>query len=172
MVNIKFTLSGEKGLATFGTRHGSYCIHSQELLLLALLFVLLAAGNLPVFSSCCCDNIGLVLLILLGCELRVSYITVLCVRGFLILSPLIFFAIPIYHIRFLHLLVIILVPHGRYQRVGRLSTYSLCRDGADTPIGLYKQNPSKLPTAEVLSLYMYLALILERFCTQQYSQST
>ena len=35
-----------------------------------------------------CDNIGLVALILLGWELRASYITVQCVQAFMILSPL------------------------------------------------------------------------------------
>ena len=47
----------------------SRCIHSPELLLLALLLVLLATGilnNRPGLTSCCCDNIGLVSLILLG----------------------------------------------------------------------------------------------------------
>ena len=39
-------------------------------------------------AVCLCDNIGLVSLILLGWELRVSYITVLCVQGIPILSPL------------------------------------------------------------------------------------
>ena len=29
---------------------------------------------------------------------------------------------------------------------------SLCRDGADLPIRLYTQNPSKLPNTEVLSM--------------------
>ena len=54
----------------------SRCIHSQELLLLALLFVLLATGilnDLPGLTSCRCDNIGLVSLILLGWELHVLY---------------------------------------------------------------------------------------------------
>ena len=37
-----------------------------------------------------CDNIGLVSLILLGWELHVPYITVLCVQGIPILSPLLF----------------------------------------------------------------------------------
>ena len=41
-------------------------------------------------SCVLCDNIGLVSLILLGWELRVSYITVLCLQGILILSPLLF----------------------------------------------------------------------------------
>ena len=49
---------------------------------------------------------------------------------------------------------------------------SLRGDGANTPINLYKQNPSKLPNAEILSLYRHLALILERFCTQQYFQNS
>ena len=38
-------------------------------------------------TVCLCDNIGLVSLILLGWELHVSYITVLCVQGIPILSP-------------------------------------------------------------------------------------
>ena len=37
---------------------------------------------------CLCDNIGLVALILLGWELRASYITELCVQAVMILSPL------------------------------------------------------------------------------------
>ena len=37
-----------------------------------------------------CDNIGLVSSILLGWELHVSSITVLCVQGIPILSPLLF----------------------------------------------------------------------------------
>ena len=53
----------------------SHRIHSQELLLLELLLVLLATGilnDLPGFDKLCrCGNIGLVSLILLGCELRV-----------------------------------------------------------------------------------------------------
>ena len=52
--------------------HDRSChIHSQELLLLVLLLVLLAMGilnDLPGLTSCRCDNIGLVSLILLGCE--------------------------------------------------------------------------------------------------------
>ena len=61
---------------------------------------LTSAHNVHVFQQyymyttpspvCPCDNIGLVSLILLGWELRVSYITVLCVQGNLILSPLLF----------------------------------------------------------------------------------
>ena len=41
-------------------------------------------------AVCLCDNIGLVSLILLGWELHVSYITVVCVQGIPILSPLLF----------------------------------------------------------------------------------
>ena len=37
-----------------------------------------------------CDNIGLMSLILLGWELRASYITVLCVQAVMILSSLLF----------------------------------------------------------------------------------
>ena len=73
MLNIKFTLSSGVGLArdiwhmTVGRR-----IHSQELLLLVLMLLLLATGilnDLPGLTSCFCDNIGLVSLILLGLEL-------------------------------------------------------------------------------------------------------
>ena len=53
---------------------------------------------------CISNNVGLVPLILLGWELRGSYVTVLCVQAILILSPLLFYAIPIYS-TFLHLLV-------------------------------------------------------------------
>ena len=52
----------------------SSCIHSQELLLLVLLLVLLATGilnDLPGLTGCRCDNIGLLSLILLGWELHV-----------------------------------------------------------------------------------------------------
>ena len=41
-------------------------------------------------AVCLCDNIGLVSLIILGWELHVSYITVLCVQGIPILSPSLF----------------------------------------------------------------------------------
>ena len=61
----------------------SRCIHSQELLLLVLLLVLLATGILndrPGLTSCRCDNIGLVSLILLGWELRVFYHCTMCTR--------------------------------------------------------------------------------------------
>ena len=50
-------------------------------------------NDLQGLTSCHCDNIGLVLLILLGWELRVPYITVLCVQGIPILSLLIFMPI-------------------------------------------------------------------------------
>ena len=60
----------------------------------------------------------------------------------------------------------------KYKYHLRESVDSLRGDGANTPINLYKQNPSKLPNAEILSLYRHLALILERFCTQQYSQNS
>ena len=42
------------------------------------------------FVAIWCDNIGLVSSILLDWELRASYITVLCVQGIPILSPLLF----------------------------------------------------------------------------------
>ena len=47
-----------------------------------------------------CNNIGLVSLILLGWELHVSYITVLCVQGIAILSPLLFVPSYIPHYNF------------------------------------------------------------------------
>ena len=50
----------------------------------------------------------------------------------------------------------------------RGSVDSLCRDGADTPISLNIQNPSKLLNADILSLYRHLTLVLERFCTPKY----
>ena len=61
----------------------SRCIHSQELLLLAQLLVLLAMGildGLPGLTSCRCENIGLVSLILLGWELLVIYHCTMCTR--------------------------------------------------------------------------------------------
>ena len=81
MLNMKLTLSCGGGLA----HERSHRIHSQELLLLALPFVLLATGilnDLLGLKSCRCDNIGLVSLILLGWELRVlSHSTVvLCIQ--------------------------------------------------------------------------------------------
>ena len=66
-------------------------------MLLALLFVLLAAGilnDLPGLTSCV---IGLVSLILLGCELRVLYHWTMCTRHPYLVS-LDFYAIPIFHI--------------------------------------------------------------------------
>ena len=95
MLNVKFTLSGGGGLGC-DIRHMTECrcIHSQELLLLALLLVLLATGilnDLPVdkidklslqqYRAWVIDSLGLEI---------VSYITVLCVQGILILSLLIF----------------------------------------------------------------------------------
>ena len=65
MLNVTFTLSSGGGLA----HDRSCCIHSQELLLLSLLFVLLAMGiikDLPGLTSCCRDRVGLLSLILLG----------------------------------------------------------------------------------------------------------
>ena len=64
----------------------SRCIHSQELLLLAIILVLLATGILndpPGLTSCHCDNIGLVSLILLGWELRVQGIPILSLLIFM-----------------------------------------------------------------------------------------
>ena len=48
-------------------------------------------------AVCLCDSIGLVSLIRLGWELRVSYITVLCVQGIPMLSPILFMPSPIFH---------------------------------------------------------------------------
>ena len=97
MLNIKFTLSGGGGLGCdIWHITESRCIHSQELLLLALLLVSLAAGilnNLPGLTSCC-DTIGLVSLILFGWELRVLYHCTMCTR-----HPdlfFVFYAIPIF----------------------------------------------------------------------------
>ena len=97
MLNIRFTLSSGGGLAhNIWHMTESRCIHSQELLLLALLLVLLATGTINDLPglSCNCDNIGLVSLILLGWELRVIspyYIyLLLSVQGIPILSLLIF----------------------------------------------------------------------------------
>ena len=76
----------------------SCCFHSQELLLLALVLVLLAMGvsnNLPGLTSCHCDNIGLVSLILLGWELRVLYHCTMCTRHPDLVS-LDFYEIPIF----------------------------------------------------------------------------
>ena len=76
----------------------SHCFHSQELLLPALLLILFATGilnDLLGLTSCCCDNIGLELLILLGWELRVLYHCILCTRHPDLVS-LDFYAIPIF----------------------------------------------------------------------------
>ena len=75
----------------------SRCIHSQELLLPALLLVLLAMGilnSLPGLTHCHCDNIGLVSLILLGWELLLYHCT-MCARHPDLVS-LDFYAIPIF----------------------------------------------------------------------------
>ena len=100
MLNIKFTLSGGGGFRRdIWHMTESRCIHSQELLLLALLLVLLATGilnNLPGLTSCRrCDNIGLGSLILLGWELRVLYHCTTCTRHPDLVS-LDFYAIPIF----------------------------------------------------------------------------
>ena len=50
----------------------------------------------------------------------------------------------------------------------RESVDSLCRDGADTPISLNIQNPSKLLNTDILSPYRHLTLVSERFCTPKY----
>ena len=96
MLNIKFTLSGGGGLGRdIWHMTESHCIHSHELLLLALLLVLLATGvlnNQPGLTSCRCNNIGLVSLILLGCELHHC---TMCTRH-LDLVSLDFYAIPIF----------------------------------------------------------------------------
>ena len=73
----------------------SRCIHSQELLLLALLLVLLAMGILNDLPGCHCDNVGLLSLILLGWELRVLYHCTMCTRHPDLVS-LDFYAIPIF----------------------------------------------------------------------------
>ena len=84
MLNIKFTLSGGGGLARdIRYMTESRRIHSQELITAdsATVIVLLAMGilnDLPGLTSCRCDNIGLVLLILLGWELRVMYHCTMC----------------------------------------------------------------------------------------------
>ena len=52
-----------------------------------------------------CDNIGLVSLILLGWELRASYITVLCVQAVMILSPLLLMPSLYSHLKNFTLLV-------------------------------------------------------------------
>ena len=99
--NIKFTLSGGGGLGRdIWHMIESHCIHSEELLLLALLLVLLAILNdLPGLTSCRRDKIGLVSLILLiglgiTCLISLYYA---CVQGILILSLLIFiYAIRIF----------------------------------------------------------------------------
>ena len=65
-------------------------IHKQVHVKQCILLVLLATGiinDLPGLTSCHCDNIGLVSLILLGGN-YVSYITVQCVQGNPIFSPL------------------------------------------------------------------------------------
>ena len=91
MLNIKFTLSGGGGLGRdIWHMTESCCIHSQELLLLALLLVSLTTGilnNLPGLTSCRCDNIGLASLILLGWELRVLYHCTMCTRHLDLVSP-------------------------------------------------------------------------------------
>ena len=79
MLNIKFTLSGGGGLGCdIWHMTESRCIHSQELLLLAQLLVLLAMGildDLPGLTSYRCENIGLVSLILLGwCHISLYYV--------------------------------------------------------------------------------------------------
>ena len=84
MLNIKFTLCGGGDLGRdIWHMTESCCIHSQMLLLLALLLVLLATGilnDLPRLTSSRCDNIGLVSLILLGWKLRVLYHCTMCIR--------------------------------------------------------------------------------------------
>ena len=82
--------------------HDKSCPHSQSRVTAAstILLVLLAMGilnNLSGLTSCHCDNIGLVSLILLGCELRVFYHCTMCTRhpDFVSLD---FYAISIFHI--------------------------------------------------------------------------
>ena len=60
------------------------------------------------------------------------------------------------------------VPRQWREGLIKESVESLCRDGADTPIGLNIQNPSKLLNAHILSLHRHVTLVLERFCSQKY----
>ena len=70
MLNIKFTLSGGGGWdVTFGT--WQKLPHSQSRVTAAVTDACHAlCGYIKQSASCRCDNIGLVSLILLGCELR------------------------------------------------------------------------------------------------------
>ena len=96
MLNIKFTLSSGGGLGRdIWHMTEIHCIHSQELLLLALLLVWLATGalnNLPGLTSCHCNDIAPVSSILLGWEL---YHCTMCTRHPDLVSPD-FYAIPIF----------------------------------------------------------------------------
>ena len=78
--------------------HDRSCrIHSQELLLtlLLVLLVMCILNDLPGLTSCRCDNIGLVLLILVGWELCVFYNCTMCTRHPDLVS-LDFYAIPLF----------------------------------------------------------------------------
>ena len=91
-----------QGILILSLMTESHCIHSQELLLLALLLVLLATGilnDLPRLTSCRCDNIRLVLFILLGWELHVLYHCTMHTRHPDLVS-LDFYAIPIFPFSF------------------------------------------------------------------------
>ena len=82
MLNIKFHIKRWRGLACniwHMTEVTAFTVKSY------CATCLTCYGYIKRFTSCHCDSIGLVLLILLGCELRV-----LCVQGILILSSLIF----------------------------------------------------------------------------------
>ena len=76
--------------------HSQFRVTAASTILLVL-FATCILNNLPGLTSCCCDNIGLVSLILLGCELRVLYHCTICTRHPDLVS-LDFYAIPIFHI--------------------------------------------------------------------------
>ena len=93
MLNIKFTLSSGGGLA-----RDIWHMTVKSYLLLAPLLVLLATGilnDLPGLTSCHCDHIGLVSLILLDMELHVLYQCTMCTSHPDLVS-LDFYAIPIF----------------------------------------------------------------------------
>ena len=102
MLNIKFTLNSGGDLAHDIWHMTESRRITVELLLLALLLVLLATGilsDLPGLTSCHCDNIGLVSLILLGWELHVLYYCTMCTRHPDPVS-LDFYPIPIFPFQF------------------------------------------------------------------------
>ena len=84
-VNIQFTLSGGGGLARDRhLAHDRKSPHSQSrVTAVSTTACLLATGilnDLPGLTSCRCNNIGLVSLILLGWELHVLYHSTMCTR--------------------------------------------------------------------------------------------